>query len=150
MNTNIWLEELLFSSNIGNLRAIGSNRVWCYILFHIFKTIESISSNSSRDIAKSLKISFWSSFVSLRAFGSKFRQFRFPVYIFQTKEPHSIIFTRSDIFWKSFIFSSWSRIYIHVYTYLDNFSNFTPILTKVSIPFFYIGNRYDNTDCLIT
>ena len=39
-------------------------------------------------------------------------------------------------FEKVFFFSSWSRIYIHVYTYLDYFSNFTPILTKVSIPFF--------------
>ena len=53
---------------------------------------------------------------------------------------------RTDIFWKSFIFSSWSRIYIHVYTYLDYFSNFTPILTKVSIPFFHLGNRYENMD----
>ena len=54
-----------------------------------------ISSNGSRDIAKSLKILFGSSFVSLRAFGSKFGQFRFPVYTFQTKKPHSIIFIRS-------------------------------------------------------
>ena len=51
---------------------------------------------------------------------------------------------RTDIFQKSFLFSSWSRIFIHVYNYLDYFSNFTPILTKVSIPFFYIGNRYEN------
>ena len=43
---------------------------------------------------------------------------------------------RTDIFRKSFLFSSWSRIYILVYTYLDYFSNFIPILTKVSIPFF--------------
>ena len=77
------------------------------------------------------------------------------------KKQHSIIITRSwvlvyitfvhgwtdgrtDIFWKSFIFSSLSRIYIHVYTYLDYFSNFTAILTKVSIPFFYLGDRYEN------
>ena len=87
MNTKIWLEELSFGSNFGNLRAIGSNRVWCYLLVHTFKIkkFESISSNGSRDIAKSLKISFGSSFVSLRAFGSK-SQFRFPVYTFQTKQ----------------------------------------------------------------
>ena len=56
-------------------------------LVHTFKIkkFESISSKGSRDIAKSLKISFGSSFVSLRAFGSKFWQFRFPVYTFQTK-----------------------------------------------------------------
>ena len=47
---------------------------------------ESISSNGSPDIVKSLKISFGSSFVSLRAFGSKFWQFRFPVYTFQTEK----------------------------------------------------------------
>ena len=76
-----------FGSNFGNLLAIGFNRCWCYFLVHTFKIkkFESISSNGSRDIAKSLKI---------RAFGSKFWQFRFPVYTFQTK-PHSIISTRS-------------------------------------------------------
>ena len=64
--------------------------------YQIKKKFESISSNGSRDIAKSLKISFGSSFLSLRAFGSKFWQFRFPVYTFQTKKkPHSIISTRS-------------------------------------------------------
>ena len=59
-----------------------------YFLVHTFKIkkFESILSNGSRDIAKSLKISFGSSFVSLRAFGSKFWQFRFPVYTFQTKK----------------------------------------------------------------
>ena len=88
MSTKIWLEELSFGSNFGNLSAFGSNRVWCYFLVHTFKIkkFESISSNGSRDIAKSLKISFGSSFVNLRAFGSKFSQFRFPVYTFQTKK----------------------------------------------------------------
>ena len=97
MNTKIWLEELSLGSNFGNLRAIGSNRFWCYFLVHTFKIkkFESISSNGFRDIAKSLKISFGSSFVNLRAFESKFWQFRFPVYTFQTKnKPHSIIFIR--------------------------------------------------------
>ena len=63
------------------------SRVWRYFLVHILK-IESISSNGSRDtcIAKSLKISFGSDFVRLRAFGSKFWQFRFPVYNLQTKQ----------------------------------------------------------------
>ena len=66
-----------FGSNFGNIRAVGSNRFWCYFLVHTFKIkkVESISSNGSRDIAKSLKISFGSSFVSLRAFGSKFWQY---------------------------------------------------------------------------
>ena len=123
-----------------------------------YKKFESILSNGSRDIAKSLKTSFGSSFVSFCAFGSKFWQFRFSVYTFQTKKLHSIIFTpswvlvyitftngRTDIFRKSFIFSSWSRIYIQVYTYLDYFSNFTPILTKVSIPFLYmVWNSYES------
>ena len=86
MNTKIWLEELTFGSNFGNLRAFGSNRFWCYFLVHTFKIkkFESISSNGSRDTAKSLKISFGYSFVSLRAFGLKFSQFRFRVHIFQT------------------------------------------------------------------
>ena len=123
---------------------------------HIFniKKFESISSNGSRDIGKSLKISFGSSFVSLRAFGSKFWQF--PEYIFQTKKTaldylypflsfsvHNF-FARTDGRTDSFLFSYWSRIYIHVYTYLDYFSNITPILTKVSIPFFSSGNGYEN------
>ena len=88
MNTKIWLEELSFGSNFGNLRGFGSNRFWCYFLVHTFKIkqFESISSNGSRDIAKSLKISFGSSFVNLRAFRSKFWQFRFPVCTFQTKK----------------------------------------------------------------
>ena len=67
MNTKIWLEEDSFGFNFGNLRAIGSSRVWWYFLVHIFKIkiIESISSNGSRDIAKSFKISFGSNFVSV-------------------------------------------------------------------------------------
>ena len=74
MSTKIWLEELSFGSNFGNLRALGSIRVWCYFLVHTFKIKKfgSISSNGPREIAKSLKISFGSSFVKLRAFGSKF------------------------------------------------------------------------------
>ena len=105
MNTKKWLEELSFGSNFGNLRAIESKfwqfwfpvyifqikkphsiifiRSWVSVYITLF---ESISSNGSRDIAKSLKISFGSSFVSLRAFGSKFWQFRFPVYTFQTMD----------------------------------------------------------------
>ena len=43
---------------------------------------ELIASNGSRYIAKSLKSSFGSSFVTLRAFW----QLRFPVYTFQTKK----------------------------------------------------------------
>ena len=58
----------------------------CFRVQSVLVLFESISSNGSRDIAKSLKISFGSSFVNLRAFGSKFWQFRFPVYTFQTKK----------------------------------------------------------------
>ena len=124
MSTKIWLEELSFGSNFGNLCSIGSNRFWCYFLVHTFK-IKSISSNGSRDITKLLKISFGSSFVSLRAFVLVYITFA-----------HGRTDGRTDIFRKSFLFFSWSTIYIHVYTYLDYFSNFTPILTKVIIPFF--------------
>ena len=131
MNTKIWLEKLSFGSNFGNLRAIGSNRVWCCFLAHSFKIkkLESISSNGSRDLAKPLKISFGSSFVSLRAFGSKFWQFRFsfdsvpyqytpfkqknrtrlslPVLVLMyITFAHGRTDGRTDIFSKSFIFSS--------------------------------------------
>ena len=87
MNTKIWLEELALGSNFENLRAIGSNRFWCYSRVHTFKIkkYESISSNGSRNIAKSLKFSLGSNIVSLRAFGSKFSLFQFPVYTVQTK-----------------------------------------------------------------
>ena len=37
MNTKIWLEELSFGPNFGNLHPIGSSRVWWYFLAHIFK-----------------------------------------------------------------------------------------------------------------
>ena len=43
--------------------------------------------------SKVVKITFVYSFVSPRAFGSKFRQFRFPPF----KQPHLIIFTRSGV-----------------------------------------------------
>ena len=71
--TFIWLQ----------LRKSSCDRVQCIQIKK--KKFESISSNGSRDIAKSLKISFGYSFISFRAFGSIFWQFRFPVYTFQTK-----------------------------------------------------------------
>ena len=92
MNNKILLEELSCGSNFGTLRAIGSNRFWCYLLVHTFKIknrFESILSNGSRDIAKSLKISFGSSFVSFRNFDSQYTSFK-------QKKLHSIIFTRSS------------------------------------------------------
>ena len=97
MNTKIWLDEVSFGFNFAKLRAIGSTRYWWYFLVHIFKIkkFKSISSNGSRDIAESLKMSFGSSFISLRAFRWKFWQFRLTVYTLQTKKPHSIIFIRS-------------------------------------------------------
>ena len=94
MSTKIWLEELSLGSNFGN-RAFGSNRIWCYFLVHTFKIKKpgAISSIWSRNTEKPIKIPFGTNFVSLRAFGSIFWQFRFPVYSFQTK--NSIISTRS-------------------------------------------------------
>ena len=100
MNTKIWLEELSFGSNFGSLRAFGSNRVWSFFLVHTFKIIkfESISSNGSQGIAKSLKISFGFSFVNLRAFGSKsIRSFDSQYTPFKQKKPHSIILARSQV-----------------------------------------------------
>ena len=147
MNTKIWLEELSFGSNFGHLRAIGSNRVWCYFILHVFKIkkFESISLNGSRDIAKSLKISFGSNFKILAVsipsihLSNKKTALDYP-YPFLSFSVHNFC-ARTDgrtdrHFLKNFLFSSCSRIYIHVYTYLDYFSNFTPILTKISIPFF--------------
>ena len=154
MNTKIWLEELSFGSNFGNLRAIGSNRVWCYFLVHTFKIkkFESISSNGFRDIAKSLKISFGSSFVSLRAFGSKFWQFRFPVYTFQTKKkPHSIIFIRSWVL----VYITFAHGRMDGQTFFDQefiyMSIPISIIFQISPPFwpklvylFSYGNGYEN------
>ena len=114
-----------------------------FIRFQLRKKFESISSNDFRDIAKSLKISFGVIFVSLREFGSKVS---IPsIHLSNKKKPHSIIFTRSQVLvytnfadgqtFEKVIFSYCSRIYVHVYTYLDYLSNFTSILTKVRIPY---------------
>ena len=115
----------------------------------------------SRDIAKSLKISFGSSFVSLCAFGSKLAvsipsihlsneknrtRLSLPVLKFKCTQILRT-YRQTDARTGIFLFSSWSRIYRPVNTYLDYFSNFTPydiFLTKLSIPFFHIGNRYEN------
>ena len=42
---------------------------------------------------------------------------------------------RTDIFRKSFLFSSWSRIYVYTCLYLSRLFFKFPVLTKVSIPF---------------
>ena len=145
MDSKILRILLSFGSNFGKLRAIWSNRVWCCILVYTFKKFESISSVGSRNIAKSLKISFGFIFVSLRSIGSKFWEcnYFYPFWSFSVQKllgrTDRQTDGRRDIFRKSFLFFSWSRIYIHVYTYLDYFSNFTPyyiFLTKVRIPFF--------------
>ena len=39
--------------------------------------------------------------------------------------------TDGQTFFEKFSFSSWSRIYIHVYSYLKYFSNFTPLWPKL-------------------
>ena len=121
--------KISFSFNFGD-----------WLLVHTFKIkkFELISSNSSRDIAKSLKISFGSSFVS-------------PVYTFQTKKTaldylypflsfsvHNFC-ARTDgqtFFEKVFFFLS-DQEYIYMSIPISIiFWNFTPILPKVSIPFF--------------
>ena len=151
MNTKIWLEELSFGSNFENLRAIASNRCWCYFLVHTFKIkkFESISSNGSRNIAKWLKISFGSSSVSLRAFGSTFWHSRhIYLYIpFKQKKPRSIIFTRSWV-WVYITFAHgrtdslfWKIKNIYTCLYLSRLFfklNFEPSIIKSN----KIGNRY--------
>ena len=89
LNTKIWLEELSFGSNFGNRRAI-----YIFKIQKVWIEQKSNRSNGSRNIAKSLKISFGFIFVSLRVFGSKISESRFPLYTFQTKISH---FTRSQV-----------------------------------------------------
>ena len=119
--------------------------------------MESISSNGSRDIAKSLTISFGSSLVSLRAFGSKFWQFRFPVYTFQTKKTaldylspflsfsvHNFCARTDAKSSKKFpFFSSWSRIY----TPISIIFQISPPCDQSLYLFFHIGNRYEKHLC---
>ena len=112
------------------LRKLRSNRFWCYFLTHTFK-IKKV----------------WIDFIKRFSRYSKVVK----VYTFQTKKPLSIIFTRSWVlvyitlahgrtygrtdrhFLKKFYF-----FLLIKNTYLDYFSNFTHILTKVSIPFFHM------------
>ena len=158
MSTKIWLEELSFSSNFGNLRAFGSNRFWCYFLVHTFKIkkFESISSNGSRDIAKSLKISFGSSFVNLRAFGSKFWQFRFPVYTFQTKKTaldylfpflsvHNFCArTDGQTFFEKVFFFLADQEYIYMSIPISTIYQISPPFWPKLVYLFSYGNGYEN------
>ena len=131
------------------------SRVWWYFLVHIFK-IKKVWIDFKRFPRYSKVVQNFTRFYLRKS--SCF----FALCTFQTKRPHSIISTRSqvlvytnfsdgrtdgrtDIFRKSFLFSYSSKIYVHVYTYLDYFSNFTLILIKVSIPFFPYGNRYEKS-----
>ena len=82
------------------LRKSLCDRVQSVLVLFSSPYFESISSIGSRDIAKSLKIAFSSSFVSLCAFGSKFWQFRFPtaldyLYPFLSFSVHNF-FARTD------------------------------------------------------
>ena len=118
-----------------------TNRFWCYFLVHTFKIkkFESISSNGSRDIAKPSCVR-----VKIGSFDSQYTPFK-------QKNPHSIISTRSwvlvyitfahgwtdgrtDIFRKSFLFSSWSRIYIQI----------SPPFWPKLVYLFSYGNGYEN------
>ena len=165
MNTKLWLEELLFGYNFGNLRAIGSSRFWCYFLVHTFQ-IKKLWIDFTKRFPKYSKVvknfirlqlrKFLCVRIEIRCFDSQYTAFK-------PKKPHSIIFTRCWVlvyvtfahgrtdwrkgrhFWNSFIFSSWSRIYIHVHTFHDYFSNFTPFWPKLVYLFFHLGNRYEFT-----
>ena len=91
MSTKIWLEELSFGSNFGNLRAFG------------FRNLD-----------------------------SHYTRFK------QKKTAFNYLNAVSSFSVHKFCGTDRQRI--HVYTYLDYFSNLTPILTKVSIPFFPMEN----------
>ena len=104
------------TSKIGNLRAFGSNRFWCYFLVHTFK-IKKVWIDFIKRFPRHSKVL---KNVSLRA--SKFWQFRFPVYTFETKKTaldyvypflsfsvHNFCARtdgRTDIFRKSFLYST--------------------------------------------
>ena len=138
----------------------GFSRVSWYFLVHIFKIKKpgSISSIGSWDIEKSLKISFASNFVSLRAFV----QFRFPAYTIQTKKTHSIIFTRSWVlvyitlahgrtdrqtfFEKVFFFLS-DQEYIYVSIPISTISQISPPFWPKLVYLFSYGNGYENIKC---
>ena len=133
------------------LRAIGTNRCWCYFLVHTFKIkkvwihfikrfpwysqvfknfIWLLLRKSSCVRVEILAVSIANIHLS-----NKKRSALDYLYPFLSFSVHKFC-GRTYIFRKSFLSSHCSRIYIHVYTYLDYFTNFTPILTKVSIPFF--------------
>ena len=97
MNTKIWLEELSFGSNFGNLRAFGSNRVWCYFLVHTFKIkkvwIDFIKRFPIYSKVVKNFIRLWlrkSSCVWVEILAVSI-----PNIHLSNKKPHSIIFTRS-------------------------------------------------------
>ena len=117
------LEDLSYGSNIGNLRTIGASRVWW-----------------------SLKILFGFIFVSLRAFLSKF-VVSIPTIHLSNKNIRNRLSSpdgRTDRrFTKKFSFFFLINN-IQVYTYLDYFSNFTPLWPNLVYLFFHIGNRYKN------
>ena len=89
------------------------------------------------------------------AIGSKLWEIRFLVFTFQTKKtacnylyPFSSFRTQKfcgqtngRTLTESFCFSSWSRIHIHVYIYLDYFSNFPSLWSKLVIPLFSVEMR---------
>ena len=109
----------------GHLRAIGSNRVWCYFLVHIFK-IKKVQIDFINRIARYSKV--------VKNFS---RRDRFPVYIFQTKQTacnYLYPFSSFRTLTKSFCFFILIK---NIYTCLSRlFLKFHPLMTKVSIPFF--------------
>ena len=150
MSTKIWLEELSFGSNFGNLSAIGSNPLWCYFLVHTFqiKKFESISSNGSRDIAKSLKISFGSSFVSLcvrvEIFAVSIPSIHLSnkktldyLYLFLSFSVHNFCArTDGQTLFEKVLFFPPAQEYIPISIIFSNFTPYAIFFTKVSIPFF--------------
>ena len=128
----MWRIGLSFGSNFGNLRAIRSNRVLRSFLVYTFKIKkpESILSNESWGLEKSLRISFGYYFVNLRANPSE--SFSNNKFCGRT-DGHCL---------NRLVFSSWSRKCIHVHTYQDYFTYFTPLYPKLVYHFSIFGNRY--------
>ena len=142
LNTNKWLEELSFGSNFGNLRAIGSNQFYCYFLVHLFPRYSKVVKNFIRlQLRKSscVRIEIFAvSIPSIHLSNKKatlnylYRFLSFSVHNFCARTDGLMDGRTDRHFLKKFYFFLLIK---NIYTYIDYFSNFTPILTKVSIPF---------------
>ena len=142
MNTKIWLEELSFGPNFGNLHPIGSSRVWWYFLAHIFK-INKVWIDFIKRFPRYSKVGI--NFIRLFLRKSscvpvQISEFRFPLYAaFNYLYPFLIFsvhkFCVTDIFRKFSFFLLLKNIYRCLYLSRLFFKFHAPV-TKVSIPFF--------------